>query len=49
MPLVGNFIFMVYTGALDGQVFLLIPAPETAGAVRSSELFFVPHKPPDNC
>ena len=48
MSIVGNFIFMVYTGTLDGQVFLLIPAPETAGTVRSSELFFVPHKPTDN-
>ena len=48
MPILGNFVFVVYTGTLDGQVFFLIPAPETAGAVRSSELFFVPHKPPDN-
>ena len=48
MPILGNFIFVVNTGTLNGQVFFLIPATETAGAVRSSKLVFVPHKPPDN-
>ena len=48
MSIAGNFIFMEHAGTFNRQVFLLIPAPETAGAVRPSELLFVPHKPPDN-
>jgi len=49
MAIPGNFIFVVHTGTFNRQVFLLISASETAGTVRSSELLFVPHKPPDNC
>ena len=49
MTVLGHLIFMVHTGTFNCPVFLLIPAPETAGTVRSPELFFVPYKPPYDC
>src|SRR5512136_1639365 len=44
----GDLIFMVYTRALDRKILFLIPAPDTARAVGSAELFFVPYKSTDH-
>ena len=48
VPVMGDFIFMIYAWAFNCHILLLIPAPEAAGTVRSSELFLVPYQSPDN-
>ena len=45
----GRYLFfMINAGTFNFPVFLFIPAPDPAGAVRLPELRFVPYQPLDN-
>lgn len=48
VTLLCDFFFMIYAGAFDCPVLLVVPAPDAAGAVRPAELCLIAHQSLDH-